>query len=633
MADAPAGRAAAGGCASTSRSPRSTARPVEPARGRTARRAAAHGARVRRDGDPGGRFGGRRARRRLRRGLPRRRDARPAADPAVRTAPGDHRRARLGPAAQRAAASGGLDGRTGRVRWGRPGSRRTDALHPGAGRAGADRPRAGGRGGVSNALVALGSAAAAGVGDRALARTPRAGRLGRAATFPRRERLPAASTRCSRRWARRRGSTRPRSLEPGGCVVVAGRRRVGTPPRCSRTCSFKQLRVLGSTMGTREEFERLLQFCDTAGLAPEVASVHALADARGAFARWSPPRPSARSSSGSEAGVHRRHVLPASPVDVTAVVSGTPAWGTTQSVVHSSQRRCSQRAARSASGPPPGGRQVAGQLVAEPGEVGLELVQSAVQAAGSTANNAARSCAGTSRPVTSSRRRPGRDPPGSVRRRHRPQAAQIHATTREFSPNPGHRNRPSSPRRNQFTPNTAGGCDNRPPCRASARSSRPCRTRRTAASRTGRAAAARPSPRPRGLLAGDRRPQEHPGPSSPDLGHQRDVRAAAAAEQNTASTTTPCVVELAAIDGHCDADTVNRAFGCAAGFPEAGVQSRPCQSRRCSGTSSVIPSPPHVPSSVSATLVKMTSRSSICMAVGFVDQPVPGPRRRTRPRG
>ena len=61
----------------------------------------------------------------------------------------------------------------------------------------------------------------------------------------------------------------------------------------------------------------------------------------------------------------------------------------------------------------------------------------------------------------------------------------------------------------------------------------------------------------------------------------------------------------AAMIGHWLAGVVNREFGCAAGSAEPGVQSRPFQSVRCAGGSSVSPSHHTSPSSVSATLVKM----------------------------
>src|SRR5690606_38815522 len=86
------------------------------------------------------------------------------------------------------------------------------------------------------------------------------------------------------------------------------------------------------------------------------------------------------------------------------------------------------------------------------------------------------------------------------------------------------------------------------------------------------------------------------------------------------------------IDGHCAADTVKRALGCAAGrglpltglaAAISGVQSRPCQSVRCAGGSE---SPSHQtsPSSVRATLVKMTSRVSVSRQFGLVLRLVPG---------
>ena len=69
----------------------------------------------------------------------------------------------------------------------------------------------------------------------------------------------------------------------------------------------------------------------------------------------------------------------------------------------------------------------------------------------------------------------------------------IHSSTRRFSPKPGHRKRPSWPVRNQLTWKIAGGLRQplRPPS-ASGRSSRPCCSRRRAASPSGRGAPRRP---------------------------------------------------------------------------------------------------------------------------------------------
>src|SRR5690625_3656127 len=72
------------------------------------------------------------------------------------------------------------------------------------------------------------------------------------------------------------------------------------------------------------------------------------------------------------------------------------------------------------------------------------------------------------------------------------------------------------------------------------------------------------------------------------------------------------------IDGHCAAGAVKRALGCAAGVPESGVHGLPRQSVRPSGASFVMPSHHTSPSGVSATLVKMVSRSMDAIAFGLV---------------
>src|SRR5215470_2572544 len=69
---------------------------------------------------------------------------------------------------------------------------------------------------------------------------------------------------------------------------------------------------------------------------------------------------------------------------------------------------------------------------------------------------------------------------------------------------------------------------------------------------------------------------------------------------------TPCgSSNLGEIDGHCDAGAVKREFGCAAFSDEPLCQGLPCQSVSRSGTGPSKPSHHGVPSSVTATLVKM----------------------------
>ena len=63
---------------------------------------------------------------------------------------------------------------------------------------------------------------------------------------------------------------------------------------------------------------------------------------------------------------------------------------------------------------------------------------------------------------------------------------------------------------------------------------------------------------------------------------------------------------------------MKRAFGCAAGVSDSGVQSLPCQSIACAGGSPVIPSHQMSPSSVLAQLVKIELRSIVSIALGLV---------------
>src|SRR6266850_6973290 len=79
-----------------------------------------------------------------------------------------------------------------------------------------------------------------------------------------------------------------------------------------------------------------------------------------------------------------------------------------------------------------------------------------------------------------------------------------------------------------------------------------------------------------------------------------------------------------AMTGHWLAGVVKRAFGWAAGRPDAGVHGRRSQSVNCSGLSSVIPSHQTSPSVVIAQLVKMEFLVMVSMAFGLDFMPVPG---------
>jgi NADPH:quinone reductase-like Zn-dependent oxidoreductase len=77
-----------------------------------------------------------------------------------------------------------------------------------------------------------------------------------------------------------------KSLKQGGTVVISGATS-GQAPKSAELnrIFFLQLRVQGSTMGTRAELAELVQFMANAGISPYIDSVLPLADARKGFAK------------------------------------------------------------------------------------------------------------------------------------------------------------------------------------------------------------------------------------------------------------------------------------------------------------------------------------------------------------
>lgn len=76
-----------------------------------------------------------------------------------------------------------------------------------------------------------------------------------------------------------------RALEPGGVIVVSGATSGPNPPADLARVFFRQLRVVGSTMGTRHELVDLVRMLEATGLRPPIDEVLPLADAPVAFAR------------------------------------------------------------------------------------------------------------------------------------------------------------------------------------------------------------------------------------------------------------------------------------------------------------------------------------------------------------
>ena len=76
-----------------------------------------------------------------------------------------------------------------------------------------------------------------------------------------------------------------KALEPGGIVVVSGATSGPNPPADLARVFFRQLRVVGSTMGTREELVRLVRMLDATGVRPVIDEVLPMSEARTAFER------------------------------------------------------------------------------------------------------------------------------------------------------------------------------------------------------------------------------------------------------------------------------------------------------------------------------------------------------------
>ncbi|HXW77666.1 MAG TPA: zinc-binding dehydrogenase [Candidatus Eremiobacteraceae bacterium] len=76
-----------------------------------------------------------------------------------------------------------------------------------------------------------------------------------------------------------------RAVRQGGAVVVAGATAGSNPPADLSRIFWRQIAVLGSTMGTLAEYVRLLSFVEAAGIRPLIDRTYPLADAKAAFAR------------------------------------------------------------------------------------------------------------------------------------------------------------------------------------------------------------------------------------------------------------------------------------------------------------------------------------------------------------
>ena len=131
----------------------------------------------------------------------------------------------------------------------------------------------GASGGVNTALIQLGRAAGFRVWatGRTDAKRALAERLGAHATFEPGGRLPERVDVVFDNVGKATWSHSIRSLKPGGTVVTCGATS-GDPTTAElQRIFFLQHRVIGSTMGTRQELTDLLAFCQHTGIGPHIA--------------------------------------------------------------------------------------------------------------------------------------------------------------------------------------------------------------------------------------------------------------------------------------------------------------------------------------------------------------------------
>lgn len=140
-------------------------------------------------------------------------------------------------------------------------------------------------GGVAQAAIALGRAAGLRVWatGRTEAKRSLAIDLGADEVFEHGARLPERVDAVIESVGEATWSHSLKSLRPGGAVVVCGATSGPNPPADLSRVFFLQLRILGSTMGRRDQLYELLRVMVESGVRPWIDRVLSLRDAREGF--------------------------------------------------------------------------------------------------------------------------------------------------------------------------------------------------------------------------------------------------------------------------------------------------------------------------------------------------------------
>lgn len=141
-------------------------------------------------------------------------------------------------------------------------------------------------GGVATALIALGRAGGFRVWatSRSEAKRERALQLGADRVFESGARLPERVDAVMETVGQATWSHSLKALKPGGRIVVSGATSGAVPPADLNRVFFLQLSVVGSTMGTRDQLQRLGVFLEQTGVRPVIDRTMPLTEARDGFA-------------------------------------------------------------------------------------------------------------------------------------------------------------------------------------------------------------------------------------------------------------------------------------------------------------------------------------------------------------
>ena len=144
-------------------------------------------------------------------------------------------------------------------------------------------------GGVATAAIALGKALGLRVWatSRDEAKRAAAVELGADEAFESGARLPEKVDAVIETVGQATWSHSLKSMRPGGRVIVSGSTSGPNPPSDLARVFFLQLSVIGSTMGTRDELESMIELMDRTGVRPQIAAEMSMDDALDAFVAMS----------------------------------------------------------------------------------------------------------------------------------------------------------------------------------------------------------------------------------------------------------------------------------------------------------------------------------------------------------